>query len=561
MESLASTKVLLSLILNTSFIFLLSLHLITNLLSVTPFTKSPNTLDQNDDACTAFHHYPDYEAKCTYIKSHIPCHPKAYINFLEIFFCTCGRFPMLGYTILLLWFLLLIYLLGNTASDYFCPALENLSRVMNLPPTITGAILLPLGNGANDVFESIVSFAQSGSGEVGLNTVLGGAFFISSIVVGVICITGASREIVVDKTSFVRDVVFFLFSLGLLLLIILVGRINFWVAICFTMVYLVYVFVISITHFFYGKKERVVSAKEEFVEMDDPLLGGVDVENYVSDEKFGREEWNGSNGNYLGLLLKVLELPLYLPRRLTIPAVSEERWSRPIAITSVFLAPILIATLWNTQREDMGSKTSLIIYITSGFVGIVLASCAFLATRQSSLMSPPKKCLVLWLAGGFVMSITWIYIVAEELVSLLSSLGIIVGISPSILAVTLLAWGNSTGDLVGNVALATNGGPDGVQIAISGCYAGPLFNTLVGLGLSLVFSSWSVYPSSFVIRRDPCLYEIMGFLMGGLLWALVILPKKNMQLNRLLGGGLLAIYFCFVFLQLARALGWWTSAS
>ncbi|KAK3026717.1 hypothetical protein RJ639_041330 [Escallonia herrerae] len=449
---------------------------------------------------------------------------------------------------------------SNTASDYFCPALENLSRVMNLPPTITGAILLPLGNGANDVFESIVSFAQSGNGEVGLNTVLGGAFFISSIVVGVICITGASRKIVVDKTSFVRDVVFFLFSLGLLLLIILVGRINFWVSICFTMVYFVYVCVISIMHFFYGKKERVASAKEEFVEMDDPLLGGVDVENCVSDEKIGCEEWSGSNGNFLGLLLKVLELPLYLPRRLTIPAISEESWSRPFAITSVFLAPILIATLWNTQREDMGSKTSLIIYITSGFVGIVLGSCAFLATTKSSL-SPPKKCLVLWLAGGFVMSITWIYIVAEELVSLLSSLGIIVGISPSILAVTVLAWGNSIGDLVSNVALATKGGTDGAQIAISGCYAGPLYNTLVGLGLSLVFSSWSVYPSSFVIRRDPCLYETMGFLMCGLLWALVILPKKNMELNRLLGGGLLAIYFCFVFLQLARALGWWTGAS
>ncbi|KAK2987389.1 hypothetical protein RJ640_020586 [Escallonia rubra] len=518
MKSLASTKVL-SLILNTSFILLMSLHLITDLLprmksstSITPFRKSPNTHDQNDDDCTAFQDYPDYKAKCAYIKSHIPCHPKSYVNFLEIFYCTCGRFPVLGYTILLVWFLLLIYLLGNTASDYFCPALENLSRVMNLPPTITGAILLPLGNGANDVFESIVSFAQSGNGEVGLNTILGGAFFISSIVVGVICMTGASRKIVVDKTSFVRDVVFFLFSLGLLLLIILVGRINFWVSICFTMVYFVYVCVISIMHFFYGKKERVTSAKEEFVEMDDPLLGGVDVENCVSDEKFGCEEWSGSNGNYLGLLLKVLELPLYLPRRLTIPAISEERWSRPFAITSVFLAPVLIATLWNTQREDMGSKTSLIIYITSGFVGIVLGSCAFLATSKSSL-SPPKKYLVLWLAGGFAMSITWIYIAAEELVSLLSSLGIIVGISPSILAVTLLAWGNSIGDLVSNVALATNGGPDGAQIAISGCYAGPLYNTLVGLGLSLVFSSWSVYPSSFVIPTDPCLYETMGFLM------------------------------------------------
>ncbi|KAF3499915.1 hypothetical protein F2Q69_00044631 [Brassica cretica] len=96
---------------------------------------------------------------------------------------------------------------------------------------------------------------------------------------------------------------------------------------------------------------------------------------------------------------------------------------------------------------------------------------------------------------------------------------------------------------------------DGAQIALSGCYAGPLFNTVIGLGVPLVITSLAEYPGVYIIPSDNSLLETLGFLMVGLLWALVIMPKKKMRLDRLVGGGLLAIYLCFLFLRLARVFG------
>ncbi|XP_047087487.1 cation/calcium exchanger 1-like [Lolium rigidum] len=66
----------------------------------------------------------------------------------------------------------LFYLLGDTASEYFCAPVEGLSAVLRLPSAVAGVTLLSLGNGAPDFFASVVSFAT--------NSALGGALFVST---------------------------------------------------------------------------------------------------------------------------------------------------------------------------------------------------------------------------------------------------------------------------------------------------------------------------------------------------------------------------------------------
>ncbi|KAJ0974128.1 hypothetical protein J5N97_016093 [Dioscorea zingiberensis] len=465
--------------------------------------------------------------------------PQGYINYLYIYYCTCGGYPLLGHTLLFLWLVVLFYLLGNTASQYFCASLESLSRVLRLSPSIAGVTLLSLGNGAPDVFASLVSFAGSGTGEVGLSSVLGGAFFVSTVVAGAISLFISGKGVTIDRSSLLRDTCFFILVLCSLLAILISGSIGLWGSLCFFSLYIVYVFVVSTSHLCTKKQ----------LEMGVPLLDGIKVEEPVCTQSLTVHQCQGC----FNLVFQLIELPLYLPRRLTIPDVSEDRWSKPFAVASVFLSPLLLATLWSSQTGvEIGSKNSMTLFLLGGLAGMVLGITALETTESSN---PPNKFLFPWLAAGFLMSVVWAYITARELVSLLVSIGVILGISPSILGLTVLAWGNSIGDLIANVAMAVNGGQDGVQVAISGCYAGPIFNTLVGLGLSLVISSWGVHPSPFVIPNDLPLFETLVFLIAGLLWSLVILPSREMKLDKVFGVGLVSIYFCFLCLRISESLG------
>lgn len=81
---------------------------------------------------------------------------------------------------------------------------------------------------------------------------------------------------------------------------------------------------------------------------------------------------------------------------------------------------------------------------------------------------------------GFIMAASWIDFIADHLVSLLDFVGIILHIPGSIMGLTVLAWGNSMGDLSANMTMARKGL---ANMAMTACFAGPVFNILVGLGL------------------------------------------------------------------------------
>ncbi|KAL8191819.1 hypothetical protein R6Q57_028550 [Mikania cordata] len=567
------------------------------------FLSSPGSSTiQTPPDCTGLNQHEGFESECVFLKAYPQCDSDGFFNYLNFFYCSCQNHAFVGYIVLIIWLAALFYLLGNTAADYFCCSLEKLSNLLKLSPTLAGVTLLPLGNGAPDVFASIAAFAGTDNGDVGLSSILGGAIFVTCIVVGTISICVADQISTIDKKCFIRDVCVLLFAVVSLAVILLIGDVSIGGAIAFVMIYVAYATLV-VSNEFLRQKNGVLKVDTcvpllSVTQMDGPEnLESRDLESdnmssaesddvpHLIESKVPHWMWcsnvaiysevhgqgseditdplwgwkdeglvheNKDSSFSCSKLFSWLELPLTLPRRLTIPVIDEERWSKGYAVASVTLAPLLLGFVWNTQHNGSQSQLAIgLIYLAAAVLGCVLGGVAFICTRSDQ---PPQKWLLPWVLGGFFMSIVWFYMIANELVALLVVFGLIFGINPSILGLTVLAWGNSMGDLMSNVALAIHGG-EGVQIAMSGCYAGPMFNTLVGLGICMLIGSWSNRPESYTMSGDTGLFCNIAFLILALLWSLVMLPRNDMRLNKSFGIGLMVIYVMFLITRFGMSIG------
>ncbi|KAI3737729.1 hypothetical protein L2E82_27741 [Cichorium intybus] len=554
-----------------------------NINSSSPIDTSTNS---SPEICTGLVNHQGYSSSCEFLKSNPQCSSDGLFDYLSFYYCDCNE-GAFGAILLVLWLIALFYLLGNTAADYFCFSIQKLSSLLNLSPTVAGVTLLPLGNGAPDVFASIAAFVGRDSGEVGLNSVLGGAVFVTSIVVGIVSLCVADRQIQIDKKAFLRDIGFFLFTLLFLFLILIIGKVTVFAAILFVSIYIIYAVFIATNEIL---KKHVQRLKLDSVtpllplsmfslsHQDDDIQSSLlDVETEVNGQQLPNSlpewMWASNVAIYsnqdrhlwgwhddaievdqplfsLTNLWSLLNYPLTIPRRLTIPLVEEETWSKPYAVASASLSPLLLSFIYNTQ-DGLTSQSKQLSYILGVIVGSTLGILSYLYTRPDH---PPRRYLFPWVLGGFLMSIVWFYMIANELVALLVGFGVFLQVNPSILGLTVLAWGNSMGDLVSNVALALDGG-DGIQIALSGCYAGPMFNTLAGLGVSLLIGAWSEKPVSYNVPQDNSLFYTMGFLILGLVWALVVLLRNDMRPNRMLGTGLVVLYLVFLTVRLSASMG------
>jgi len=88
-------------------------------------------------------------------------------------------------------------------------------------------------------------------------------------------------------------------------------------------------------------------------------------------------------------------------------------------------------------------------------------------------------------AYAFCTCLLWMYLICNELVSVLSTLGYLLGISESTMGVLVLAIGNSLGDLAANLSVCRRGSMD---VALSAVLMSPIQNSLLTMGISLAIA-------------------------------------------------------------------------
>lgn len=91
-------------------------------------------------------------------------------------------------------------------------------------------------------------------------------------------------------------------------------------------------------------------------------------------------------------------------------------------------------------------------FLGTGLGGFAAAVLVLLfSDRGDNVSARMARCSM-----GFIVAVVWIMAIADEVVSVLQTFGLIFGLSDAIIGLTIFAVGNSLADLVANMSVAVS---------------------------------------------------------------------------------------------------------
>ncbi|PNY24517.1 cation exchanger [Tolypocladium capitatum] len=226
-------------------------------------------------------------------------------------------------------------------------------------------------------------------------------------------------------------------------------------------------------------------------------------------------------------------------------------WNRWLVCLQLFTGPqFAVFILWANWSEDWEQpRRELVRMALRTLVGsLVLLGILLVSTTEHTR---PRFHYSLCFMG-FIISIAWISTIAGEVVGVLKTVGVILGISEALLGLTIFAAGNSIGDLVADITVARLGYP---VMALSACFGGPMLNILLGIGIGGVMMMVQSANRKHAKHPDrPMEYGPYRVQVGGtllvssvtLLMILVLLliavPLNKWILSRKIGWWLIALW-------------------
>ncbi len=189
-------------------------------------------------------------------------------------------------------------------------------------------------------------------------------------------------------------------------------------------------------------------------------------------------------------------------------------------------------------------------WLTYVLTSTALSSFMFFTTSNRE----DPKCFLPHVMLAFCSCILWIYAVSSELVSCLNSTGELANISPTIMGIVVLAWGNSFGDLVADVAMAKNGH---FETAISAVFCGPIQNVLLTIGTSFMIACLqSPHQKISFPELGGDIYLALGTLAVVFVLLMIAIPVLGrFRVPRWLGWSLLVIYIVYLPIAILNGVG------
>lgn len=434
----------------------------------------------------------------------------------------------------------MFFALGSTADIFFCPSLEVLGNLLKMSPEVAGLTLLALGNGAPDVSSVIAGVVGSNSFPIAIGELFGSGLFIITVIVAFVAFI--AKHVQMDSFSFIRDTFFYLIAVIIVFFITWDCKITLVESIMFLVYYFAYVAFALIIHYCGCLKPRNQENEDAVKVIDSeraPLLP--DESNINQTDEESEEEkyftfalwWNDFKKKSLimkiyTLITTIILLPIYI----SIPGV---KWNRYQAV----LVPITCIPVIFVVTDQIGKTVNgFPIFVIVMLCMIIPSLLIFFTTKWEE--PPAYKHLFLGLC--FFLSVMWIFMVAEELVALLQAMGIILNVSSAIMGATVLAWGNSVGDLISDIVVTKKGNP---RMALGATYGGPLFNLLVGLGCALTIKNIKTFPDSFPVAPNHLIYATAAFLFFALYVSMVVGLVRKFKLSWWFGIFLMVVYVAF----------------
>lgn len=506
-----------------------------------------------------------------------------------------------------IWIVILFYCMYSIADKHFAWALEHLSNALHLSPDLAGLTLLAFGNGAPDFFTAV--FGTSEEPEMILGSSVGSGLFIVTVVFGLTLLMarrpGKDRVTVeengniqpeetattakhkgrffkcadvrhhMDPVSFVRSAGMYLFCIGFLFLFAILRKIPFWLPALLLSIYFVYM--ASCIALYFGAqrcRRRLSSAASEIIERK---IG--EDERSTALAKFQclscwsqffyairttcwREDWalGDTIQRAFRLTLVILRAPADLVLNLTVLPIEvpEEATEADNFVAMRFLHRLrcvsnpffsIFLYIFLLLGPNLG-KLSWYVWMAYG-TGSCLLSVALLF---STSWAEPPRFFPLHVFYSFCTSILWIYATSSELLACLSSTGSQLGISHTVMGILVLAWGNSFGDLVADVAIAKNGS---FETAVTAIFSGPVQNVLLTIGAGFLIATLRSPNHELSLSALPAdMYIALAVLAVVVLLCLILIPFKfDFVVPRTLGIGLLTAYALYLPCSLMLGLG------